>query len=235
MKSFKIISVLCLILGVTLMLGSGISMLDTGIQLPDFLMGSTGVSTAAIAFGSIVMPNQTGYVDGEENMGGFGVVAYLALASDITGWPTEATAPTTLAEMVILTGNFTMDTNKYFLKILVPPDTLTNDPEGQGEPGGRSFKNKGKFFLPGFDSENRGLARRLNNSRGVIIIPTDDGYRLMMGSETRPVQFMPSGKSGTKASDAKGFEFSYENDSFAPGYTYNGTIALSGSTLPAIS
>lgn len=236
MKAYKIISVLCLIIGITLMVGTGVNMFVADLQLPDYIFGGVGVSTAVMSFTSVVMPQKTGYEDGEENMGGFGVVAYLALHSDITGWPTEHSSPEDLADMVALHGGFTMAASKYFLKILVPPDTLVNDPEGQGEAGGRSFKNKGKFFIPGLDPDTRGLARRLNNSRGVIIIPTDDGYRLMIGSETRPAQFSPSGKSGAKAADAKGFEFNYEADSFAPGHTYNGAIVLSGSlTLPAIS
>lgn len=235
MKSNKILLVLCLIIGTTLMVGSGLNMYVADLNLPDFFVGTSGVSVAVMSFASVTMPQTTGYEDGDENMGGFGVVAYLALHSDIATWPQEYTDPNTLEKMVKLHGNFAMVAQKYFLKIMVPADTLSNDPEGQGEIGGRSFKNKGKFFIPGFDGENRGLARRLNNSRGVIIIPTDDGYRLMIGSENRPVQFMPSGKSGMKAADAKGFEYSYENDSFAPGYTYNGSIPLSGSTIAAVS
>lgn len=215
---------------------SVINSFDFGIQLPHFLTGATGIGIAGMGFGNVVFPpNGIGYADGDENMGGFGVTAYIALASDISAWPIEYSAPDSLEKMVKLHGNFAMVAQKYFLKIQVPPDTISNDPEGQGEPGSRSFKNKGEFFIPGLDSETRGLARRLNNSRGVIIIPTDDGFRLLIGSENRPVQFMPSGKSGKKASDVKGFVFNYENDSFAPGYTYNGSIPLSGSTLPAVS
>jgi hypothetical protein len=46
---------------------------------------------------------------------------------------------------------------------------------------------------------------------------------------------MPSGQSGSNAADFRGFEYAWESDSHAPGHTYNGTIALSGSTLPVIS
>ena len=198
--------------------------------------GLVGGINYAFAWGSLVMPAQAGYEDGVENMGGFGILAYIALYDDIDVWPTEVETPTTLAEMVELEGNFTMKASKYFLKVYVSPNTLDLNPEGQGEAGGRSFKPKGSFLFPTFSATNRGLSRRLNNARGVLIIPDDTGnFRHLLGSETRPVFFKPSGTSGKNAADPKGFNFDFDCDSFAPTYTYNGTIALNGETLPVIS
>jgi hypothetical protein len=236
MKSFKIISFLCLILGIVLMAGAGLSMIDTGIHLPGFLFGSSGSVIAVMSFASVTMPTDTGFEDGEENMGGNGVIAYIALFSDISVWPAELTTPTTLEQMVALSGNFTMKSQKYFIRVTVPPDSLSDDNDTQGEPGGQSFKNKGVFKIPGKDGTNRGLARRLKNSMGIIIIPNEENYRICYGTEFHPVRFSIGGKSGLKAADYKGFEYNWECDSNAPGHTYNGSIPLSGAiTLPAIS
>lgn len=236
MRTPKILKGLLFLIGFALLTVSVINSFDFGINLPDFITGASGLGLAGMSFGSVTLPsNGTGYQDGDENMGGFGIIAYLALHGDISSWPLEYTDPDTLEKMVKLHGNFGMVAQKYFLKVYLPPDVIDFSPEGQGDPGGRSFKLKGEFFVPGMDGENRGMARRFNNSRGVLIIPTDDGYRLCLGSETRPVSFMPSGKSGKKAADQKGFTYAFDADSFAPGFTYNGSIPLSGSTLPAVS
>jgi len=233
-RSIFIIATLFLCIGSVFMLNAGVSISECGINLPDIYGIASGVSLAGMSFAAVVMPNETGYEDGEEHMGGNGVVAYIALFTDISTWPTENASPATLEETVLLTGNYVMATNKYFIKVLVPPNTLSDDSEGQGEAGGRSFRNNGVFKLPGKDAENRGLARRLNNARGVIIIPDEFG-RIAYGSQTRPVQFMPSGSSGLAATDFKGFEYTWEGDSHAPGYTYNGSIPLSSGTIPPIS
>jgi len=235
-RSTSILTILLMTISLVLMVPAVASIVDIGMNLPDFIVGIGGCSTAVMVLTGVALPTSaTGYNDGEEHMGGNGVVAYIALMSEIATWPSEDSSPSTLDETVLLSGNFAMVAGKYFIKVLVPPNTLTDDSEGQGEPGGRSFKNKGIFKLPGKDATNRGLARRLNNARGVIIIPNDQGYRILYGSETHPVQFMPSGVSGSNAADFRGFEYNWECDSHAPGHTYNGTIPLSGSTLPAIS
>jgi hypothetical protein len=247
MKTKYILMSLFLILGITLMSYAAAEavnlapmIISDGIQglssqnLQDLIIpGGTGL---AINFGLVAMPDKAGYTDGVENMGGFGIVAYLALYDDIASWPTEVDDPTSLEKLVELEGDFEMVLNKYFLKVLVSPNSMDLNPEGQGEPGGRSFNPKGTFMLPTFSPVNRGLARRLNNSRGVLIIPDDTGdFRHCLGSETRPVFFKASGTSGKNAADPKGFNFEFVCNSFAPTYTYNGTIALSGETLPVIS
>ncbi len=177
-------------------------------------------------------------VDGREAMGGYTSVAYLALKSDIATWPTEPNieTATNVNQLAKLIGNFTMAQSKYFYRVYVKPGTSQFQPEGQGEVGGKSFKPKGQFFIPGIDDASMGLARMLNNKFGVLILPDPDGHhRICVGTEALPCEFKPTGDSGQKAADAKGFTFAFETDSFAPGWIYEGSIPLSGSTLSGVS
>ena len=76
----------------------------------------------------------------------------------------------------------------------------------------------------------------LNNNFGVIIIPQEDGSRLVFGDELRPLQFTAiKGDSGKTAKDPKKFDYEFKTDSFTPGYSYDGPIELDGVTIPALS
>jgi hypothetical protein len=95
------------------------------------------------------------------------------------------------------------------------------------------FRSEG--FIAGTSTKNRGLARLINNSYGVLVLLREDGSRLALGSYQRPLSFKASIDEGQKAADKKGVLISFEASSFVPGYEYYGAIALDGTTLPAIS
>jgi hypothetical protein len=196
----------------------------------------TGVGMAAFNLTSLTMPENMGAQDGDEDMGGFNSVGYLALRSHIATYPSLPSDPTTLEEMVTLEGNYTLNNAKYFMKLYMNSDSVSANPESQGEGvGNKSFGIKGNFMIAGFSDNVRGAARLLNNASGVLILVNEDGTRTSFGTEGRPVTFKPKGKSGSKAADSKGFECEFTTDSFVPGFTYNGEIPLDGTTLPAIS
>jgi hypothetical protein len=207
-----------------------------GIDLSIFNHGVGATLAGGINLTSYSLSKEAGAKDGDEGMGGFGSVGYLALRSHIKTYPTLPANPTNDDELVTLNGNYVMMAGMYFIKIYYSPDSINLDPESQGENvGGKSFQPKGKFFIAGFNNKPRALARILNNSSGVLIFIDDDGTRISIGTQQRPVTFKPKGKSGSKAADAKGFECEFTTDSFVPGFTYNGEIPLSGETLPAVS
>jgi hypothetical protein len=106
----------------------------------------------------------------------------------------------------------------------------------QGDTGGKSYAPKGEFFIPGIEPQSMGLARLLNNKFGVVVLPDADGkHRIWVGTGSLPCEFKPSGDSGAKAADVKGFKFEFSTDSFAPGWIYEGPIPLSGSTVVGVS
>ena len=228
---------------------AGIIILILGIALPSIAAGhlciygsSLAIGTATFAFSAITDQSLTDMgvaADGEENMGGYGMVCYLALRSHIAGYPTAIAAEdaTTLEELCKLTGSYTFLTDKHFLQIEVAPESLYVNPVSQGSsPGTNSFQLTGGFTINGMKGKHKGVARILNNCYAILVIPNDDGTRTAYGSELRPLSFKSvKGESGKKAADAKKFDYEFVTDSFIPGYTYEGDIVLDGVTLPAIS
>lgn len=209
--------------------GAGFAHMQGLIKLPaGILMLNFGAIT------SLATPD----IDGREAMGGYPSVAYLALLDDIETFPTEPDVETitTVAAAAKLTGTFDMKAAKYFYTVRVKPRSIQFTPEGQGEVGGKSFKVKGSFFIPGIDDDSMGLARVLNNRYGVLVIPDPDGQnRICIGTYNLPAEFGATGASGQAAADAKGFTFNFECDSFAPGWIYNGAIPLSGTQIDPLS
>jgi hypothetical protein len=181
-------------------------------------------------------PDDLEFTEGSENMGGFGMTGYLALRSHIDTYPTEDTSNTDVGSLVKLIGSYTFITDRNFITLDFVPGTVKVTPEGQGEyVGGKSFRIKGEAFLATTGINQRGYARLLNNSFGVLILIRDDGSRVAFGTYQRPLEFKTSPDFGGKAADKNGILISFESDSFVPGYEYYGDIVLSGSTLPSIS
>lgn len=177
-------------------------------------------------------------IDGREAMGGYTAIAYLGFIADISAFPTEPNIETAtdIGAVVKLGGAYIMKENKYFFEVKVPPQTSKFSPASQGELGGKSFKNSGEIFIPGIDDQSMGLARMLNNRYAVLIFTDPDGKnRIALGSKEMPVIFTPKGDSGAKGTDKKGFTFTYECDSFAPGWIYEGPIPLNGANVTGIS
>lgn len=229
MKSKSIFKVLFALLAIAFTAVTVVSYFCTGI------VDLGGVSMAAINMASITLDANYGAVDGDENMGGLSVVGYFIPYSHITAWPSLTENPASENELVQASGNFTLAASKYWIKLYGKKyPQLT--PESQGEHvGGKSFKCTGEFGIIGFKKGERALARIMNNSQGVFIFLNDDGDRIALGTEHRPATFNIKGHTGASASDPIGFDIEVSADSFIPGYEYNGTIALSGSTLPAVS
>lgn len=173
-----------------------------------------------------------------EGMGGFSTIAYFAAWEDIETWPTLPSGTGTSltdTQLVTLQGHFVMKATKHFIKVYVSPDTADFKASNQGETDGQSFRNEGEFFVPGTDVASRALARKLNNSRGVLIMVDPSGDRVCIGTESFPCFFKPSISFGKAAADRKGLTVTFFQNHYVPGLIYNGSIPLSASLVPAIS
>lgn len=240
----KILKILC-ILGFAMVMGmvfSSFTTLNPLFAIMPFMAFGMGVHLGFIPMPSGILALNFGAIttvdivelDGREAMGGYTMTAYLWLLSDVQTFPTQPNKDTvtSVKDLVRLIGNFIMGTGKYMYEVKVKMQTTSFDATGQGETGGKSFKNKISFFIPGIDPSSAGLARYLNNKYGGLIIPDPNGLqRVCIGTKDNPCEFKPSAKSGAKSADVKGFTFEADCDSFAPGWFYEGAIPLSGSTL----
>lgn len=229
--SNKIFRFLLLSLAFILTAHSAFELIQGFIDPTGALLGTGLASINLVNLGQV---EDQEFADGTENMGGFGSRAYLALRSYIATYPALNVTDTSLENLVKLVGNFTMDTSRYFIKVDFANNTLGLTPESQGEHAGcRSFKLKGEGLISASGQAARGLARLLNNTSGVLILMRDDGSRLCLGDDKRPVVFKATMQFGNKAGDPVGIKLEFETDSFVPGYDYAGTILLDGETIPA--
>jgi hypothetical protein len=188
-----------------------------------------GIFASGFAFASVDW-------EGGDNIGGFTSEAFLAIHGEVDTWPTLSANPVTDADHVTLIGDYAFKTEKSFYRIYVTPKTFGGTAEVQGEIDGKSFLQKGTFFYPSTREEALALARKLNNTRGVIIgIDPNTGKRIQFGSKDLPCTFSPKIDYGTEPSARRGLTVEFEADSLHPALIYPGAIALSESTLPAQS
>lgn len=203
---------------------------ETGSILA-FVFGAGSKSLAlAFAFGSLAFDDES------ENMGGFGSTVYFAIKRDIASWPTAATDPSTDDQAAVLSGNFTMESGKYFFEVYGTPDTVGVSAESQGERDAKSYKIKGELLYPSTRKAAQAFARKINNAHGVVImVDPNTGQRHQFGSELLPCTFSASVDFGKAPADRRGTKIMFECDSFIPSWIYQGTIPLSGATLPGVS
>ncbi|KKU87399.1 MAG: hypothetical protein UY18_C0036G0002 [Microgenomates group bacterium GW2011_GWF2_47_9] len=173
--------------------------------------------------------------DSLENMGGFTSIAYFAPLQDIETFPTLKATPATDEEFVVMTGHYVMKATKFFVAVYVTPETASLAANNQGETDGQSFRLEGEIFYPGSKTECKAFARKLNNTRGVLILVDPDGDRTVVGTKEFPCYFKPNLNYGKAAADRKGLTIAFYQNHFAPGLEYNGSIPLDGSLVPAIS
>ena len=176
------------------------------------------------------------FEDFPENMGGFSSVAYIAFIPQIETFPTRNLSPSTDDEAIKLIGDFVMKDTFKFIEVYVTPDTFGATAENQGETDAKSFHPKGEFLYPGTQAQCLAFCRKLNNARGVLIgINPNTGERLCWGEQYLPVRFKPKVEYGKAPADRRGATIEWECDSYAPAWIYEGSIPLTGSTLPAVS
>lgn len=130
--------------------------------------------------------------DGDDNMGGLRTIAYWALHTDFTAYPTPD-APTradatNIADLVTITTAPTFKSGKGWKKLYNTEDTGMVDSNQQGEKDGKSFLNKIKLFHPGAGAQVMGLLAYINNA-GCIFIGVDaEGKKRLVGSEHYPAK-----------------------------------------------
>jgi hypothetical protein len=234
----KFISIMLLIVTVTMITVCA----DAAFASPDMLKSiswfdaGAGTSLAmpivlfAFAYSDLPEPDETVNV-----MGGFTVGAYVAIVKEIATFPALTTTPADPEDLIDLVGNYTMETDKYFFKVYSTDETTKLIAESQGDLDGKSFKLTGELFYPGTSSEALGIAKRLNNTRVVIILLDDNGDRFIIGTKERPCYLSSKTDWGQKTADRKGITFEFTANSYSPALKYYGPIPLSAGQIDPIS
>lgn len=165
----------------------------------------------------------TGPEGGADNMGGTKQAFYFARVSDFLSIKTVDPNATTLEGLVEITGTHTFNGTSGFHKIYCTMDKGSIDMATQGERDGRSYKQMGKYFYPGSESEIHGFASQAKNDQFIVLSEMPDGKVIQIGSADFYAEILGHFQTGTNSTGIRGYEFSVE--SMAPrNYIYKGTI-----------
>ena len=170
------------------------------------------------------------WTDGTDNMGGIQTIGYFIPVDDID------TEPTIPEDSVVMTGDYVLESEKYWNKIYSTQETNSVVDENQGEVDGQSFKHIGTIFFPGTTEGALSFARMVNNSNMVFILLDAQGVRRVIGSKAFPAKCKPSFTTGVATADRKGMTMQIVSYGNWPAPVYKGDIQLSASeTIPPVS
>ena len=164
--------------------------------------------------------------EGTENMGGCQQQVFRASVNDIKTFPSLPASPSTMGEVVTLTGDYVMNTSKKFDEIYVSPNTADVQDDVQGEVDGQSFIHKGSFFHPGTRAEVLGWCAMINNKNNVFVFVESNGQQRVVGSKAFPAKVKPKVSTGKAYTERKGVEVEVTSYGFTPAPIYPGTVPL---------
>ncbi|MDR0824583.1 MAG: hypothetical protein LBN74_05775 [Prevotella sp.] len=154
---------------------------------------------------------------GGENMGGFKNRILFYPEHLFKVYPTLVENPQDTEDLATGEGAFEpVDEDTEPMAIYATDKTVGMKAENQGELDGQSFKISGEFFHPGTATEVAGVARKLNNTPGFLVLESPEGEQFMVGQKGLPAYVKPSFDGGTQRTDRRGFAFTFEADSYTP-------------------
>jgi hypothetical protein len=172
---------------------------------------------------------------GGKNVAGSQILAYFCPIASITAEPSLADDPSSLAEILYLSGNFTCAASSNFVELYLTYKTGGYKAEPAGDLDGEGFKITAELFHPGSADAIAGFAAKCTNTPGILILVEENGERLVMGSTKHPCYLRGSFDLGKNPDDRKGFAFTAETYSGQQITRFNGAIPISGGSVPAIS
>ena len=162
------------------------------------------------------MPTWTNvtHADGTDNPGGISLavdaIKYIAHEDlDATvAVPELPASPSTDAQYVTITEDFTPAATKFFHTLYCTPEKGMIESEAVGETDGKSYKHSFSFFVPGGSDIAEAFGRKILNTRSYFVITELDGTIRLMGTKKFPA-FIEEVKnqSGQKVADLRGSMF----------------------------
>jgi hypothetical protein len=162
-----------------------------------------------VGMATVSLANLNGSSYQKPNPGGTRTLL-LALSKDISGvWPKSAN----IVGGELTTGP-TMKTDKKWAEYEFPDGTFNLSDDGSGDPGFQSFKHTVEFMIAGFAKDIQVEIMKHLNAGSVIIGELNDGQYFVAGSSDNPIFIKPSGTSGKKGNDKRGYTMKGEQDGF---------------------
>ena len=131
----------------------------------------------------------------------------------------------------MLSGNFTMATDKFFAQVDIINNNGKITVEAQGTFGSKTFKNTYTGNAPGTEEEVTGLIAELLNAEVIAVVPTRTGKFRVIGSEEFPAEVNPSQDTGQAPTDSNQTVLEISADDELPAPFFTGTLPISGGTL----
>ena len=147
------------------------------------------------------------FQQGQNNMGGYQNWTVFIPLSILESMPEIASSPTTSEGYVTATGRFTFKTGETPVFIYCTEETVKYSAETAGEKDGHSYEQKVEFFHPGNAQQAHGLATRIKNTPGIILIADSDGRQQIIGNQFIPAYISTSFDGGQKRADLRGTKF----------------------------
>lgn len=179
--------------------------------------GNPEAGFAGLAFALPVTFAPLKWPVGSENMGGYKNFILFIPADSVSATPELPAEIAATEDLVTATGAFVFkEVGALPTYIYATDKTVKYDAENQGETDGQSFIQKGEFSHPGSKAQAGAFSRRVNNTPGYVIVEDVDGVQYMCGAKGLPAYIKPAFTGGASRADKKGFQFTFEADSFAP-------------------
>lgn len=174
------------------------------------------------------------FCQGKKSLPGTKKRVYLADIRDIVGFPEKpdrSGSGFTLEQVPVLSGNFTMATDKFFAQVDIINNNGKIAVEAQGTFGSKTFKNTYTGNAPGTEEEVTGLIAELLNAEVIAVVPTRTGKFRVIGSEEFPAEVNPSQDTGQAPTDSNQTVLEISADDELPAPFFTGTLPISGGTL----
>lgn len=174
------------------------------------------------------------FCQGKKSLPGTKKRVYIADIRDIVGFPEKpdrSGSGFTLEQVPVLSGNFTMATDKFFAQVDIINNNGKIAVEAQGTFGSKTFKNTYTGNAPGTEEEVTGLIAELLNAEVIAVVPTRTGKFRVIGSEEFPAEVNPSQDTGQAPTDSNQTVLEISADDELPAPFFTGTLPISGGTL----
>ena len=174
------------------------------------------------------------FCQGKKSLPGTKKRVYIADIRDIVGFPEKpdrSGTGFTLEQVPVLSGNFTMATDKFFAQVDIINNNGKITVEAQGTFGSKTFKNTYTGNAPGTEEEVTGLIAELLNAEVIAVVPTRTGKFRVIGSEEFPAEVNPSQDTGQAPTDSNQTVLEISADDELPAPFFTGTLPISGGTL----
>jgi len=195
------------------------------------MIGLGAEMTGAVAFAMAPTFGDLDFDDGEDNQAGTQLLAYYALASDVTQLPSYSESESIMDDLGQIVGSFTMKNNAVFKPLYASPASGKIDDntiEGADQNGTESTY---EFIYPKMSPKAIGFSRMARTSKFIVVVLDNNGQKRVLGSKKGLPATLASvtGTTDVTSGGAPGQTFQFKSFQNGPAPVFTGSIPLDDS------